>query len=142
MFKTKKLMNMFKQNPLRLIIVAFIFLIIGLEGLFEGITTLYNEHHISIVPQILGIPVFWGLLKHRKGWRTLALFFIWIETVGSLFAMVIIIFGMNVRFFGISSLKMSFPLALVPCVAIFLVALWQYKVLTSKKIKKMFIPEK
>ncbi len=132
---------MFKQNPLSLIIVAFIFLLSGLKGLFDMIAMLYSEGLFALEPMILGIPVFWGLLKHRKGWRTLALFFIWGEMVAPWIAMVVRISGMNVRIFGISSLTMSLPLALVSCFAIFLVALWQYKVLTSKKIKQMFIPE-
>ena len=128
---------MFKQNPLSLIIVAFIFLLIGLKGLFETIATSYSEGHFWLEPMILGIPVFWGLLKHRKGWRTLALFFIWIEMVSPLLVLGIIIFGWDILPFEI-----SFPLVLVPYVAISLVGLWQYKVLTSKKIKKMFLPEK
>ena len=129
---------MFKQNPLSLIIVAFIFLLIGLAGLFEQIETFYNEGFvIAFNIGMLGIPVFWGLLKHRKGWRTLALFFIWIEMVSPLLVLGIIIFGWDILPFEI-----SFPLVLVPYVAISLVGLWQYKVLTSKKIKKMFLPEK
>jgi len=133
---------MFKQNPLSLIIVAFIFLLIGLRGLFGQIEKFYNEGFVLYFSlEMLGIPVFWGLLKHRKGWRTLALFFIWGEMVAPWIAMVVRISGMNIRILWSLSKTMSFPLALVACFAIFLVALWQYKVLTSKKIKQMFIPE-
>ena len=129
---------MFKKNPLSLIIVAFIFLLIGLAGLFKQIETFYNEGFvIAFNIGMLGIPVFWGLLKHYKGWRTLALFFIWIEMVSPLIVLGNIIFGWDIQLLGI-----SFPLVLVPYVAISLVGLWQYKVLTSKKIKAMFFPEK
>ena len=129
---------MFKKNPLSLIIVAFIFLLIGLAGLFKQIGTFYNEGFvIAFNIGMLGIPVFWGLLKHRKGWRTLALFFIWIEMVSPLIVLGNIIFGWDIQLLGI-----SFPLVLVPYVAISLVGLWQYKVLTSKEIKAMFFPEK
>ena len=79
-----KEVNMFKKNPLNLIIVAFIFLLIGLYGLYDALVTSFTERHLYIdLGLLLGIPVFWGLLKHRKGWRTLALFFIWVEMIGS-----------------------------------------------------------
>jgi len=129
---------MFKKNPLSLIIVAFIFLVIGLVGLFYQIETFYNEGLvIDLNIMMLGIPVFWGLLKHRKGWRTLALIFIWIEMVSPLIVLGDKIFGMKIQL-----LRISFPLVLVPYMAISLIGLWQYKVLTSKKIRQMFIPEK
>ena len=134
---------MFKQNPTSLIIVAFIFLVIGLYGLFEQIKTFYNEGFNLGLGWLLAILVFWGLLKHRKGWRTLALVFIWIEMLQPLFRVGDFILGRrDLRLFGNSSLEMSFPLILVPAVAISLLGFWQYKVLTSKKIKAMFFPEK
>lgn len=145
MFNTEKLMNMFKQNPLSLIIVAFIFLVIGLGGLHGMLETLYNERFLGINVGILGIPVCYGLLKHRQGWRTLAFFFVWIQLLGPLIAMGILIFNREMtvfKLFGISSQTMSFPMALITLVAIFLLALWQYKVLTSEKIKALFIAEK
>lgn len=129
---------MFKQNPLSLIIVSFLFLVIGLVGLFYQIETFYKEGLvIELNIMMLGIPVFWGLLKHRKGWRTLALIFIWIEMVSPLIVLGDKIFGMKIQL-----LRISFPLVLVPYVAISLIGLWQYKVLTSKKIRQMFFPEK
>ncbi len=139
---------MFKKNPLSLISVAFIFLLIGLYGLYDGLMTLYTERYLEINLLILGIPVFWGLLKHYKGWRTLALFFISVEMIFSALGFipaVLIIFNRELipfNLFGISSKTMSFPVAFFTLLAFFLIALWQYKVLTSKKIKQMFISEK
>ncbi len=140
---------MFKKNPLNLIIAAFIFLLIGLYGLYDGLMTSYTERHLYIdLGLLLGIPVFWGLLKHRKGWRTLALFFISVEMIFSALGFipaVLIIFNRELipfNLFGISSKTMSFPVAFFTLLAIFLIALWQYKVLSSKKIKQLFISEK
>ncbi len=144
MFKTEKLTNIFKQNPLSLIIVAFIFLGIGVETLFEMLMSFYNKEP-SINPLPLGILVFFGLLMHKNGWRTCALIFIW-------FVMIVIppLFILNIinrefiRFnvFGVSSQTMSLPVVLFTLLAFFLIVFWFYKVLTSKKIRQMFIPEK
>ena len=145
MFNTEKLMNMIKDNPLSLRIVAFIFLVIGIGGLYGILESLLKERFLEINIGVLGLPVCYGLLKHRQVWRTLAFIFIWIEIIGSLIAMGILIFNREVtvfKLFGVSSQTMSFPIALVTLGALLLLALWQNKVLTSKNIKEMFISDK
>jgi len=142
---------MFKDNPLSLIVVAFIFLLIGVRtciGIFEA---LYNKPDINEfvyyclnhIPEMLGILVFWGLLKHIRAWRIVALIFIWVEMLWPLFAGIWLFTKEEpISIFGISSQMMSFPLFLITLVAIFLLALWQYTVLTNVKIKKLFSVEK
>ncbi len=143
----KSLTSLVKNNPLNLRLVAFIFLLIGLASLVQTLVTLY-KHPFTINPGILGIPICYGLLKHRQGWKTCALFFIWIEMMAGVFGLVallvaLVVGGNLVAQYHSSVLPkaMAAPLAFILTVAVFLLALWQYKVLTSPKIKELFAPK-
>jgi hypothetical protein len=95
MFAMKNLMSLLKNNPLNLRIIAFIFLIAGLVSLGGTLVSLYN-HPFTINPGILGILICYGLLKHRQGWKTCALFFIWIEMIAPVFVLVALLIALVV----------------------------------------------
>ncbi len=148
MFAAKYFMAMLKNNPLNLKIIVFIFLIIGLASLGGTLVSLYNLP-FTINPGILGIPICYGLLKHRQGWKKCALFFIWIGMIAPVFALVVLIVtlvvGGNIAFqyhYQLVALPKAIaaPLAIILTTSVFLLALWQYKVLTNPKIKEMFMP--
>ncbi len=143
----KSLTSLIKNNPLDLNLVAFIFLLIGLASLVDILITLY-KHPFTVHPGILGIPVCYGLLKHRQGWKSCALFFVWIEMIASAggllgFLVALVVEGdLAVKYHSTAVPKaLAAPLAFILTATVFLLALWQYKVLTSAKIKEMFPPK-
>ena len=147
MLTMKSLTSLIKNNPLDLKLVASIFLLIGLASLVHTLATLY-ELPVMINPSILGIWVCYGLLKHRQGWKTCALFFIWIEMIAPVFFLIAMLVALviggdfAVKYHSATLPKaIAAPLAFILAAAAFLLALWQYKVLASARIKEMFAPK-
>jgi CubicO group peptidase (beta-lactamase class C family) len=75
-------------------------------------------------------------------------FFIWIEMIAPVFALIALLIALVVggdiaaKFHSVTLPKATAaPLFFVLTVSVFLLALWQYKVLTSPKIKEMFTPK-
>jgi hypothetical protein len=92
---------------------------------------------------VLGIPIYFGLMRLSSGWRSCALVFIWL---GILVTPVIFVFGLEARLpaqlhiFGIPVGSISPIWISVVSVALLLLNLWQYRVLTRDDIKRLFVP--
>ncbi|MFX0135815.1 MAG: hypothetical protein ACFFDN_19385, partial [Candidatus Hodarchaeota archaeon] len=121
-----------KSSPLSLQVIAFFFILIGILAAIDIFKTFINMQidkiHIRLNFSVLGIFIGPGLLKHSRGWRICALIFIWIALIGIPIMSVFLL---------LKALPLGFTPFLIPFF-IFLIALWEYHVLTSPDILKLF----
>lgn len=128
--------------PTALRIVAVLFLISGWFAVVEVLVQL-TQRNFSINLGVLGIPIYFGLMRLSGGWRICALAFIWLGMLLALFAFIVgvvvedpaefAVWGVAVA--SVSSLWIS-----VLSVALFVLCLWQYRALTRPEIRELFIP--
>ncbi|MFK7959061.1 MAG: hypothetical protein AB8G96_00925 [Phycisphaerales bacterium] len=127
-------------RPLSLTIVAWLFLLDGFGSVLGMIHGLANQR-VWLSLGLLGIPVGFGLMRYRSGWRTCALALLWLEFL-AIPVFLIVLASQNgrpyVQFWGYrqeldSTAPLYFMLPLV-----FLFALWQYRVLTRPDIRRRF----
>ncbi len=131
-----------KQRPLPtvLVAVAALFILAGLGAVFDVLVSLAHSR-ISLNTGVLGLFVGVGLLRLQPGWRTCALVALWLTMIlapiafmyvaGSSVPVHLVVFGEDVG----DAPKSWFAL---PCILAFVMALWQYKVLTSPEISALF----
>ena len=130
-------------NPLALRLVSALFLVSGLWAAFSILFGLLHGH-IRLNFNILGLWIGPGLILHNRTCRTLALCFIWI---GLIMLPIFALFTFSrssvaFRFLGIPIGHIPGPAALLCATAIFLLTLWQYRVLTRPEIGKLFRPKR
>src|SRR5690606_32759624 len=107
-----------------------------------GILVQLVQHHVDVDFGVLGIPIYFGLRRLSSGWRTCALVLLWISLLMSpvLFAL-----GLAARspayftLFGIRLANISPVWVSVAAVVVFLLSLWQYRVLTRPEIRSLFL---
>ena len=90
---------------------------------------------------VLGVFIGLGLLKLRSGWRTCALFFVWLTFILiPFFCLVLFASGTPAAlgFFGIWISTLPNSLALLVALFYFSVALWVYSVLTRPQVRQLF----
>lgn len=129
-----------RNLPLSLVIVALLFILGGISAVIEVVLALMNDH-LNINFGVLGIPIGIGLLRLRRGWRALALVFIWIgliacPIIGGLFLwnsgpLDFTVFGQKN-----GNVPKVFGVALVVGFFVFLV--WEYRVLTRRDVRRLF----
>src|SRR5690606_32982297 len=93
---------------------------------------------------VLGIPTFFGLRRLSAGWRTFALVCLWIQLIACPVFFLLGIFWKSPTAFEIFGQKVaSVPHIWVSILSIpmFLLALWQYRVLTRDDIRTLFISD-
>jgi len=101
-----------------------------------------TQGHFSLDLGVLGIPIYFGLMRRSGGWRTCALVFLW---VGMLMAPVAFITGLAsgspayFKVFGVQLSSLSPVWLSVVSVPFFLLNLWQYRVLTHPEIRASFL---
>jgi hypothetical protein len=127
------------QNALA--VVSYLFLFFGLIALMEMVgRAARGSFHFNF--GILGIPIFAGLRRYSRVWRTCALLFTWYGMITLSIALLACIYGQppstGVRLFDqrLSSVPanwLSIPLGMV-----LVVTLWQYRVLTHPAIRRLF----
>lgn len=128
--------------PTALNVIAILFLLAGIAAVFNILNhLLHRSIHFDL--NVLGIPIYFGLRSFSKGWRTCALVFIWL---GLIITPVVTVLGFTIgrpvtlNFFGAPQSQIS-PLWMSAAgVAFFLLALWQYRVLTRPGIRALFYP--
>jgi hypothetical protein len=127
--------------PRSLRVVAVIQLLSGLSSV-AGILVHLTQNHINLDFGVLGIPIYFGLRRLSSGWRTCALVFLWF---GLLVAPVIFFLGLVAhspayfQFFGIRFASISPVWLSIAAVPLFLLSLWQYRVLTRPGIRSLFL---
>jgi hypothetical protein len=133
-------MNDPQPIPTSLKVVAVLFIVGGIISVIEIIMSLLNGQ-ISINFGPLSIFVGAGLLRLSPTWRTWALVFTWFAlVVAPLFGLFVLI-NPGPLYFTLFGQKLSLvPMAagLMTALVFFLIALWQYRVLTRPDVRALF----
>ncbi len=126
--------------PISLKVVALLFIICGILSILEMIGHLISGH-ININFGALGVFVGPGLLKLKRGWRTCALVLIWFAMITLLIVSVVALFLTQPATLKIFGQEMghapAWTLSILG-VILFAVALWEYRVLTSHQVRRLF----
>ncbi|MHA3774901.1 hypothetical protein ACXR0O_25560 [Verrucomicrobiota bacterium sgz303538] len=129
-----------RRIPSALQIVAFLFLVHGIFSAI-GIAVRLSSGFINIDLGVLGIPTFFGLRRLSVGWRTFALVYIWIALIS---CPVLFLVGIladaptSVRMFGKKLAQVSPIWLSIVSIPVFILVLWQYRVLTRPQIRALF----
>lgn len=127
--------------PRSLRVVAVIQLLLGLSSAV-GILVQLTLGHVNLDFGVLGIPIYFGLKRLSSSWRTCALAFLW---VGLIIAPVMFFLGVAAQrpaYFGVFGFRLASvsPLWLsVAALPLFVLLLWQYRVLTRPEIRSLFL---
>ena len=89
---------------------------------------------------VLGLWIGPGLLRYNRTWRTWALVFVWFGLIGlPVFCLLALGRGaLDLKFFGVPVGQVPAALGLAMVVPLFLLNLWEYRVLTRPEIKRLF----
>jgi len=136
-------MTQARQIPTALSIVSYLFLISGIASVVDMIVRL-TRGELYLTLGILGVWIFFGLRRFSPGWRICALVFIWFGLIlGPLVAIIALLHDgpADLKVFGERVAYVS-PIWLAAAAALFfLLALWQYRVLTRPDIHRLFHAE-
>lgn len=127
--------------PRALRIVAAIKLVGGILAVV-GILVRLTQGHLHLDLGVLGIPMYFGLLRLSRGWRTCALVFLWIGMVVAVLALGVGTFGTMPTFvhvFGIELASVQHWWTAVGAVPLFLLCFWQYRVLLRHDVRSLFL---
>jgi len=132
-------MSQFEALPRDLRIVAFIFLLGGIDSALSMIIGAMTNHP-RLEFGVISIFAFFGLLRLSNGWRIYALVMTWLAII---FFPVLAIVALTTNHFTFSIFNV--PVTQIPTfagilLAIFflLLALWQLKVLTRPDVEALF----
>jgi hypothetical protein len=123
--------------------VALIHLVFGVGALAEVLVRL-SRSHVDLNFGVLGIPICFGLLRLSRSWRTCALVLLACAQLLAPIVFVIGLAGSSPATFGV----LGIPIGQVPrawvCVAavgLFLLALWQQRVLVRPGVRQLFLAD-
>lgn len=129
-----------KPLPGGLKVVAGLFILGGVCAAVEVLVSLANGQ-VNINLGVLGIFIGSGLLRLSRGWRTCALVFLWIALIAlPIFAFIAIVRSgpLDLKIFGQNVGHAPKEVGLAIAAALFLLTVWQYRVLTSPGIRDLF----
>ncbi len=131
-----------KPIPISLTSVAVLFILGGISAVIEIIVSLMNNH-ININFGVLGLFIGPGLLRLSRGWRGCALVFLWIAIIGTPIVAIAIMFfahsgPLDFTLFGQKAGHVSKEIGLAIAAIVFVIAWWQYRVLTRPDIRQLF----
>lgn len=126
--------------PLSLRVVAYVTILFGIGSVIDLVIDLFHAK-LSLNFGVLQIPAGFGLLRLSRGWRTFVLFCLWLGFIAAAIMIFMLASG--------SSLKITLPLprpllgygrevALTYCVVWLSYMIWEYRVLTNPRIKRLF----
>jgi len=126
-------------NPTSLRIVAGLFVFSGIFAAIDIIVGLFNSH-LNLNFSVLCLWIGPGLLRHNRTWRTWALVSIWIALISlPLFCLIALgRGGIHFKLFGVPVGESPASVAISVAVVLFLVTVWQYRVLTRPEIRQLF----
>ena len=128
--------------PTTLHIVAVFFLLYGIGSIIGMVVHLVFAH-IRIDFGFLGIPAYFGLRRFSTGWRTFTLYCIWMLLIMSPISFIAGLVpdsSARLEMFGYHFAHIKPIWISVLSVPMFLLALWQYRVLTRPDILRLFLP--
>jgi hypothetical protein len=114
---------------------------VGILSVIKFIVLLFHST-LSLEFGILGIPVFFGLLNLRNGWRVCAMVLLLFGLVGF---PIIFLLGLSgavpahFQVFGINVARVPGWLVSVGAIPFFLLVLWQYRVLIRPDVRRLFL---
>jgi hypothetical protein len=126
--------------PTSLVVVAVLFIIGGIYAVIE-ILIFFMHREININFGVLGLFIGPGLLRLSRGWRTCALVFIWIALIGvPIIALLLLATKgpLDFNVFGQTVGHVSKAAGLIVAGVVFVVALWEYRVLTRLDVRRLF----
>ena len=132
-----------RQIPTALSVVSWLFLLSGIAAVIHILVQL-SKGSVFFDFDVLGLWIFFGLRRFSPGWRTCALFFIWVGLIALPFLFVYGFVGegpayLNVfgqRYGDVPMISLSIVAALL-----FLLELWMYRVLTRPDTRQLFYSE-
>ncbi|MBI5091961.1 MAG: hypothetical protein HZB26_05895 [Candidatus Hydrogenedentes bacterium] len=134
-------MNTSGQIPSALRVVAYIHLVVGILCVIQSIVLfLYNT--VSLQFGLLGIPIFFGLLSLRNGWRVCAMVLQWFGLIG---LPIFFLLGLSgavptyFQFFGLRGALVPGWFVSAGTIPLFFLALWQYRVLIRPDVRQLFL---
>jgi hypothetical protein len=129
-----------RQLPTSLTVVAVLFIIGGVLAVLDIIASL-TQHRIEFNFGVLGFFIGPGLLRLSRGWRTCALVFTWIGLIVTPIFLLALFDAPGPLFFtflGTPAGTVPKMLWMVFIVSMFLLCLWQYRVLTREDVRELF----
>ena len=130
--------------PTALRVVAYIHLVMGILSVVEFFVLLLHSK-LSLQFGILGIPIFFGLLNLRNGWRVCAMVLLWF---GLIVFPIVFILGLSgavpsyFEIFGIKIARLPGWVVSFGTIPFFLLVLWQYRVLVRPEVCRLFVEAK
>ena len=126
--------------PKSLKIVAGLFILGGLCSVIEVVISLMHnviDYNLGVLGLFIGL----GLLRFSRFWRICALVFLWVLLIGV--PVIAVLFmthhgPLALTFLGQNIGHISRKLGLFLAGAVFLLTLWQYRVLIRPDIRKLF----
>lgn len=127
------------ENPTALRVVAGLFVFSGVCAVIEVVVSLFHSH-LNLNLGVLSLWIGPGLLRHNRTWRTWALVFLWFALIGlPVFCLLALGRGaLDFKFFGVPVGQIPTAVGFAFAIPIFLLTLWQYRVLTRPDIKYLF----
>ena len=130
------------EVPLRLKVIAYIFLIAGTWSVIEAVLAVFQGRH-PVHLGILGIPIFFGLVRLSNGWRVCAVALLWLGLIS--FLVVFLLSVKNVMLGCISFCGLTLDhiprwIVSAGAASLFCLTLWQYIVLTKPNTRRLFKP--
>lgn len=133
----------FSTRPLSLVAVAVLFILMGFLSLLGMLRSVF-EKDFRFNIGVLGLFIGVGLLRHRPGWRTCALFFIYLGLVSSFFgAVVFLLISLPVELSLPGGETIELPGILRSLIAGLLFALyyWKFRILNRRDVRALFRDE-
>ena len=121
-------------------VVAVLFILSGISSLI-GVIVALTQSRLSINFGVLGLFIGPGLLRLSPAWRTWALVFTWLALVGAPLGVLLFLAtpgSLDFKLFGQTVGQLSKTVAVGLAAVTFLIALWQYWVLTRPDVRELF----
>lgn len=130
-----------RPNPLSLKIVAGLFMLTGLLAAIDVVVKLFHQH-LDLNLMLLGLWIGPGLLRHNPTWRKWTLAFLWLGFFSSGVLFLLALFRSPVDLWILGQAARPAPMfpVLLCSGAMFLLVLWQYRVLIRPDVKQLFAP--
>lgn len=127
------------ELPLSLRVVAYVTIFFGISSAIGVVVDLFHGK-INLNFGVLQIPAGFGLLRLSPGWRTFCLVLIWLGFILCAIAVVALATGSRLTFNVVPGPLQRYgrELALTYCAAWLCYMIWEYRVLTNPRIKRLF----
>lgn len=128
--------------PRALRVVAWLHLLMGVGSAAEILVGL-TRHSIHFAFGVLGIPIYFGLLRLSSGWRTCALVMLWLDLIALPVAFYISLMGSGpvpFRVLGVDVGEVPRVWMTVTALTAFPLIVWQYLVLVRADVRQLFFP--